>query len=212
MEIIELIFWISLAAILYTYIGYPFVLWILSFFKRKTPNVPLLNYQPKVSLLISAYNEEWIIRDKVINALSLEYPKDKLEIIVVSDASEDNTDKYVREFSTNGVRVIRQEERRGKTAALNLAVPETKGEIIIFSDANSFYDKKSISKLVSHFADPNIGLVSGSTKYFSAQGDRIMESANLYTRLERVTKRLESRLGSCVGADGAIFAIRKELY
>jgi cellulose synthase/poly-beta-1,6-N-acetylglucosamine synthase-like glycosyltransferase len=124
----------------------------------------------------------------------------------------DKTDEYVKEFSDDEVRLFRQEIRKGKTAALNMAVPQAKGEIIIFSDANSMYDRSAIKKLVRHFQDPTIGFVTGKTKYVSRHGSSVTESTSLYNKLECLTKRLESRVGSCVGADGAIFAIRKELY
>lgn len=211
----KLIFWFSLFAIFYAYAGYPLVLWIIALFKPNKPNEPKEPHKPNeptVSLLISAYNEEGTIKEKLKNALSLEYPKDRLEIIVISDASEDKTDEYVEDFLGNGVRLIRQEIRQGKTAALNIAVPQATGEIIVFSDANSMYDQSAIKNLVRQFQNPTIGLVTGRTKYVSRQGSSVTESTSLYTELERLTKRLESRVGSCVGADGAIFAIRKDLY
>ena len=218
MIITKFMFWFSIFAIFYTYFGYPIALWTIAFLKPnklnelKQPNDHNKPYEPTVSLLISAYNEEGIIKEKLKNALSLHYPTDKLEVIVISDASEDKTDEYVKQFSGDGVRLLRQETRQGKTAALNIAVPQARGEIIVFSDANSMYDRRAIKKLVKNFKNPAIGFVTGRTKYISSKGSLATESTSLYNKLERIVKRLESQIGSCVGADGAIFAIRKELY
>jgi len=211
-------FWFSIFAIFYAYFGYPIALSIIALFKPKQPNKlnepkqPNKLNEPMVSLLISAYNEEGIIKEKLRNALFLNYPANKLEIIVISDASEDKTDEYVEGFLGKGVRLLRQEIRQGKTTALNMAVSQACGEIIVFSDANSMYDRSAIKNLVKNFKNPVIGFVTGRTKYISRQGSSATESTSLYNKLERLTKRLESKIGSCVGADGAIFAIRKELY
>lgn len=205
-------FWFSIFAIFYAYFGYPIALSIIALFKPRQPYEPYEPYEPMVSLLISAYNEEGIIKEKLKNALSLDYPANKLEIIVISDASEDKTDEYVEDFFGKGIRLLRQEIRQGKTAALNMAVPQARGEIIVFSDANSMYDRSAIKNLVKNFKNPVIGFVTGRTKYVSNHGSSATESTSLYNKIEQFTKGLESKIGSCVGADGAIFAIRKELY
>ena len=221
MTMTKFMFWFSIFAIFYAYFGYPIALSIIALFKpnelnepnkRKQPNDPNKPYEPTVSLLISAYNEEGIIKEKLKNDLSLLYPTNKLEVIVISDASEDKTDEYVKQFSGDGVRLLRQETRQGKPAALNMAVSQARGEINVFSDANSMYDRSAIKNLVKNFKNPAIGFVTGRTKYISSKGSLATESTSLYNELERVVKRLESQIGSCVGADGAIFAIRKELY
>jgi len=208
----KFMFWFSIFAIFYAYFGYPIALSIIALFKPNKLNKLNKPNEPTVSLLISAYNEEGIIKEKLKNALSLDYPVNKLEIIVISDASEDKTDEYVEGFFGKGVRLLRQEIRQGKTTALNMAVSQACGEIIVFSDANSMYDRSAIKNLVENFKNPVIGFVTGRTKYISRQGSSATESTSLYNKLERFTKRLESKIGSCVGADGAIFAIRKELY
>ena len=166
-----------------------------------------------VTLIISAYNEEQVIEKKVLNSLAINYPRDLLNIVVVSDASNDGTDQIVEKFSEQGVVLSRHEGRIGKTECLNRTVPESRGEIIIFSDANSIYDINAVSELVKHFRNPEIGFVTGYTKYTSSQtGGLTAEPIGLYSRLEHMAKSLESSIGSCVGADGAIFAIRKKLY
>ena len=203
-------FWASLSFISYTYLGYPLVLRLISYFF----SVPVKKaaYNPLATLLISVYNEEKVIAEKIENSLALDYPKDQLEIIIVSDASTDRTDEIASSYANYGLKILRNEVRIGKTSCLNKAVPEAKGDIIIFSDANSVYDKSSIREIVANFADSRVGCVTGFTKYFSEESNAMVESVGLYASLEKKTKELESRLGSCVGADGAIFAIRKKLY
>lgn len=165
--------------------------------------------KPTVSLVISVYNEEGVIREKIENALALEYPEDRLEIVVVSDGSTDGTDRIVSSFSDRRV-VLKAFARAGKTACLNRVVPAARGDIVLFTDANSMFPPELLTKVVRNFADDGIGLVTGWTKYRNEAGEE--ESAGLYARLERVTKEAESRVASCVGADGAVFALRKELY
>lgn len=213
--LLKFIFWFSLIISFYAYAGYPLVMFMLTLIKpgRKNGSEDILeNVTPYVTLVISAYNEEDVIRDKLKNALESDYPKNRLEIIVASDASTDNTDQYVREFKDSKVTLFRQETRLGKTVALNGAVPLAKGEIIVFSDANSMYDRGAITRLVKHFQNSEIGFVTGKTRYILKQKGSLSESIGWYSRLECMTKRFESCVGSCVGADGAIFAVRKKLY
>lgn len=167
---------------------------------------------PRVTLLVSACNEEDVIDEKINNALLLDYPSGKLEILVVSDASTDSTDEIVNRFAESGIKLLRQEQRSGKTAALNIALPKAKGDIVIFSDANAMYDKSAVKEIVKHFGNQAIGFVSGRTQYVSSECDTVADSTGLYTKMEIMTKDLESKVSSCVGADGAIFAIRKSLY
>jgi len=162
-------------------------------------------------MIVSAYNEETVIAEKIENALSLDYPRDLLEIVIVSDGSTDRTGKFVLEFAQRGVVLRHYEGRIGKTACLNRALPLAAGGIIVFSDANSTYEKGALKALLRPFQDNTVGFVTGWTRYGSGNG-AAPDSLGLYSRLELMTKELESRLGSCIGADGAIFAIRKELY
>lgn len=208
--ILKIIFWLSLLFILYTYFGYPILLFFLTRFKVK-PSKNLL-FIPKVSMIITVYNEEEVIKDKLENAISLDYPKDKFEIIVVSDSSTDKTDDIVREFSSKEVKLIRMPERGGKAWALNAAVPKADGEIIVLSDARQLYDKKAILELVSNFSDPKVGAVSGELYLMNPQGDGVGEGVGLYWKYEKLMRKMESRLYSTSGATGAIYAIRKDLY
>lgn len=212
MLIVKIIFWFSGFMIIYPYVGYIAFLWFISLFvsdKDKETSVKVL---PKVTLLISAYNEEAVIEDKILNSLALNYPKDMIEIVVVSDGSDDRTKNIVEQYGANGVILRHYEERIGKTACLNKAIPLSKGEVIVFSDANSHYDTEAINNMVRHFADDKIGFVTGATKYIINDSGNAIESVGIYSRIEKLTKTLESKINSCVGADGAIFAIRKNLY
>jgi cellulose synthase/poly-beta-1,6-N-acetylglucosamine synthase-like glycosyltransferase len=209
------LFWLSIMVILYSYFGYPAILWLLSKMERKKgrgDQVRTDNSLPKVSLLISAYNEERTIEDKILNSLELKYPKELLEIVVVSDGSVDRTDQIVTNYAGKGIILRSYGGRIGKTACINKAVPLARGEIIVFSDANSKYDRNTLRELVKHFEDETIGFVTGFTRYISEKSDGVIDSVSLYSRIELFTKQLESIVGSCVGADGAVFAIRKQLY
>ena len=206
------LFWLSIFVLFYAYAGYPLLMWMMSCLpsaRRKKNAAP---YFPKVSLLISAYNEEKTIEDKILNSLSLNYPKKMLDIIVISDGSTDRTDEIVRKYEDRGVSLKCFEGRIGKTACLNKVVPVSRGHVIVFSDANSTYDKDAVKGLVANFADDKIGFVTGYTRYAVDRENETSASIGIYARIERFTKRSESKIGSCVGADGALFAIRKQLY
>ncbi len=212
MTMLPFFFWFCVFAVFYSYVGYPILLWFISLVKWDKQEIQPRKIKPKVSLLISVYNEEEVIEEKLLNSLALSYPKDLFEIVVISDGSTDRTDQIVTRYAAQAVTLRSYEGRIGKTACLNKAVPLAKGDIIVFSDANSKYDRDAIEKLVSHFSDPRIGFVTGGTKYISENGEKMLDSIGVYSKIENITKILESRTGSCVGADGAIFAIRKNLY
>ncbi len=165
-----------------------------------------------VSILIAAHNEESVIGKKIENSLSLNYPKDKLEVIVISDCSTDKTNEIVKSYDQQGVILIAQDNHQGKSACINAAMPKATGEIILCTDANAMLDQNALQIMVRHVSDPQIGFVTGRTKYVSSSGDSTVELNSFYTTLETFIKMKESELGSCVGADGAIFAIRKKLF
>jgi cellulose synthase/poly-beta-1,6-N-acetylglucosamine synthase-like glycosyltransferase len=208
---VSILFFISVSLILYVYAGYPVLLLIMRRVRGARQRVQKA-IEPPVTLMISAYNEEKIIAQKIENSLALDYPKDKLEIIVISDKSSDATDEVVRSFADAGVKLVQMPERGGKTAGLNRCVPQAKGEIIIFSDANAMYDKQVVRKIARNFADETVGAVTGESRYNLDEGDTSTASENLYWRYELALKRLESEIGSLVGGDGAIYAIRKKCY
>ncbi|OPY91673.1 MAG: Poly-beta-1,6-N-acetyl-D-glucosamine synthase [Syntrophus sp. PtaU1.Bin208] len=206
----EWLFAASLIILLYIYVGYPAALMILA---RLLP-VPVRKgeYTPTVSILIAAYNEAKCIGKTIENKLALDYAGDKIEIIVISDGSDDGTDDVVRRYADRGVRLIRQEPRAGKTAALNLAIPRAKGEIIVFSDANSLYETDALRKLLANFKDPGVGYVTGKMIYVNPDGSVTGDGCSAYMRYENRLRTLETAVGSLVGVDGGIDAVRKTLY
>ncbi|MGE3999267.1 MAG: glycosyltransferase family 2 protein, partial [Planctomycetaceae bacterium] len=208
MSILNILFWASFTAVAATYAVYPACLLVLSRFRQRTQPQPL---EPSTTLIISAFNEADVIREKLENSLALDYPADRLEVMVISDASQDGTDDIVRSFSDSGVRLCRKEQRRGKSAGLSRFVPQASGEILVFSDANSIYEPDAIRRLVRHFNDDGVGFVVGHQRYYD-DASISSTSESLYWRYETAIKVLESRVGSVVCGDGAIMAIRSELF
>jgi cellulose synthase/poly-beta-1,6-N-acetylglucosamine synthase-like glycosyltransferase len=205
-------FWVAAGILLYAYAGYPLLLWLIVRVRGARP-VRIGSDCPRVTLIISAYNEAAVIRDKLENVLRLDYPLDRLEVVVVSDASADGTDEIVLEYAARGVRLIRQENRQGKTAGLNLAIPQVNGDVVVFSDANAMYAPDAVSKLVRNFADPEVGCVTGEARYVVGRQKSAADAGErAYWNYEIQVKRLETAVGSMVGGDGAIYAIRKELW
>ncbi len=209
--LMKILFWLALLVSVYIYLGYPLVLWILDKFRRKQWKTDE-QLQPVVTFIISAFNEEQVIARKLDNTLQIDYPREKLEILVVSDASTDQTDEIVRSYADKGVRLLRMPERHGKTYGLNHAVQQARGEILIFSDANAMYHPHAVRELVKYFADPEVGYVVGKAEYYENLDKLAGKQENLYWRYELMLKEFESRVHSVVGGDGAIYAIRRELY
>jgi cellulose synthase/poly-beta-1,6-N-acetylglucosamine synthase-like glycosyltransferase len=207
---LKVVFWISVGSLIYIYLGYPFIVNLFRHFSRnevkKTP------YLPEVTIVIAAYNEENHIGNTLANKLSLEYPREKVEIIVVSDGSTDRTDAIVKSYEGDGVRLLRQEPRGGKTAALNMAIRESGGEIIVFSDANSLYATDALLHLTANFADDAVGYVTGKLIYGKADGSTMGDGCSLYMRYENNLREAETCIGSIVGVNGGIDAVRKRLY
>ncbi|MBK8335789.1 MAG: glycosyltransferase family 2 protein [Sterolibacteriaceae bacterium] len=206
---------LSAFGVIYAYVGYPALLYVLGLL-RSPPETSCvsahLTYRPIVTLIISAYNEERVIEAKILNSLGLAYPHELLEIMVVSDGSDDGTVKIVQRYQPQGVVLLHIDGRIGKSACLNRAVREARGEIIVFTDANSQFHADAVEALVSRFADDRVGFATGYTAYVKEENGTLVESVGIYSRIEKFAKQMESRLSSCVGADGAIFAIRKTLY
>ena len=191
----EYIFWISLCLIVYTYIGYPALLTIMKSVKKKS--VDKADITPKVAILIAAHNEETHIKKKLENSLSLYYPKEKLEIVVVSDGSTDDTNRIVESFSDRGVKLVSYPVRSGKAHAINLGVLKTKSEIVLFTDARQVLDKNVVRRLVSNFNDPKVGAVSGELHLISEE-DSAGECYGVRIRLADVLIALR---GTAVGLD-----------
>ena len=209
-DLVEFCFWLSACMIVYVYLGYPFCAFLLSKILRRS--VQKDDIRPKVSILIAAYNEESCIANTIQNKLLLDYPKELLEIIVISDGSTDRTDELVNDFSEHGVLLIRQEPRAGKTAALNQGINHATGDILIFSDANSIYAPDTVSHLVSCFADESVGYVTGKMIYVNPNGTMVGDGCSAYMRYENRLRAYETAIGSVVGVDGGVDAMRRELY
>jgi len=204
----QLFFWFPLSLIILSYFGYPIILTFLVYFKKKPYEKEKI--ESDITLLIPAHNEEKVIKEKMENSLSLDYPKDKFEILLILDECTDRTKEIAEQYVDRGIKIIEQKPRRGKMAALNLAIPQAKGEILIFTDANSMYEKDAIKKLVRNFADERIGCVCGELKYIS--GTSVGEGEDLYWKYEKFLKTKESQLQSLLVVNGSIYAIRKRLY
>lgn len=210
----QALFWFSVILIGYLYLGYPLLLRVLP--KRPIDTSDNESYQPLVTVLIPAFNEVEVIESTIRNKLEQTYPADKLEIIVISDESEDGTDEIVNEMAeaeaSSRIRLIRQTPRQGKTAGLNKAVEQANGDIIVFSDANSHYEQHAIQALVNCFNDSEVGYVTGKMVYVNQEGNLVGDGCSAYMRYENHLRALETQVSSVVGVDGGIDAIRKDLY
>ena len=206
----EFIFWITIGIIFYTYFGYPLLTLFLSLFVNNPVNKR--NIEPTVTFLITAYNEEKSIRQKLENTLSLDYPPDKLEIMVASDGSTDNTDSIVREFPDKNVVLHRVEGRVGKTETQNQAVNAAKGDIVIFSDATTTYNNDAIRKIVRNYNDPSIGAVSGRYEYVNPTGAPVGLGTILFWKYENFIKSRQTRIKTITGCCGCIYSVRRSAY
>lgn len=205
MWFIEWIFWGSLVFIFYAYVGYLLILAGLSLFRSRP--VLMGNVQPMVSFVITAYNEELRIKDKIDNSLRQQYPRERLEIVVASDCSSDKTDEIVRSYASLGVRLIRAAERKGKEAAQKLAVSQTNGEVLVFSDVATTLPSDGIANIVRAFHDPTVGCVSSVDRFVDAQGNLSGEGA--YVKYEMLLRQLETKVNTLVGLSGSFFAARR---
>ncbi len=204
---------VCLSVLVYIYVGYPLACALLGALLRR--RVARSEATPSVTVLIAAYDEVDCIAETVRNKLAVDYPTELLDVIVVSDESGDGTDEAVAAVAAEHpgrVTLIRQEPRAGKTAALNLARGHARGEVLVFSDANSLYGPGAVRALVSAFADPTVGYVTGRMVYRAPDGSLTGEGCSAYMSYENVLRRLETRVGSVVGVDGGIDAVRAVDY
>ena len=211
------VFFICVLMLVYVYAGYPLLARLLgSLVRHRVWSAAPGEHLPTVTVLIAAYNEAAHIEATVRNKLEQDYPSDKLNIIVVSDESDDGTDEIVRSIMAGSgdprIRLIRQEPRAGKTSALNLAMPEAAGEIIVFSDANSLYAPDTLKNLVAPLADPEVGYVTGRMVYKAHDGSLTGEGCSAFMRYENHLRAWETDLGSIVGVDGGVDAMLRSIY
>ena len=207
MALVEIVFLVSLALILYAYAGYPMALGVLSLLR--TRRVEKADASPSVTFIVTAYNEERRIAEKLENTLKLVYPRSKLEILVASDCSSDMTDEIVKSYGDRGVQLVRASVRKGKEAAQKLAVEVAKGEILVFSDVATILTEQAVSNIVKNFHDPTVGCVSSVDRFVDQDGRVSGEGA--YVRYEMFLRSLETRVNSLVGLSGSFFAARREV-
>jgi cellulose synthase/poly-beta-1,6-N-acetylglucosamine synthase-like glycosyltransferase len=206
---VEIVFWLCVALLVYTHAGYPLALWLLARGRGSQEAASRGgddDQQPTVALIVAAHDEEDVIADRVRNALALDYPRERLEVVVASDGSEDRTAE--RAAAAGADRVL-ELPRAGKIAAQNAAVEAVEAEVLAFSDANAMWQPGALRKLVSRFEDPAVGYVCGTVRFTDAAGDN-QEGA--YWRYELAVRALESRLGGVTAGNGGIYAVRREAY
>ncbi len=210
------LFWSCVAAVVYAYAGYPLAVWLLARLRPRpawerpaSPDGPW----PMVTLIIAAWNEEAVLARKLDNTLVLDYPADRLCVVVAADGSDDGTVAVAGAYADRGVTVSFHPERAGKTMALNRAVEGAGSDtdVLVFSDANNMYEPDALARLMEPLADPRVGAVTGA-KMVAGGGDGLEASEGLYWRYESFIKRQETRLGSTVAATGEILAVRRELF
>ena len=194
---------------IYTLFVYPLIALILAAIVRK--KVAKKSIVPTVSFIIAAYNEENSIAEKIEQTLNLDYPKDKLEVIVASDGSTDRTDEIVRSFADRGVKLNRVEGRKGKDNALNETAELATGEILIFSDATGIYNKQAIRELAANFSDPTVGCVTGRVAYRYG-GDANSRGFRAYQRTAVAIRKAEMHFGSQTSVSGSIHAVRRSIF
>ena len=196
--------------VVYTYFGYPLLLALLGKWRRNVTKTDP-QFFPRVSLIIAAHNEEKVLRRKLENSLALDYAKNRLEIIVASDGSTDRTNAIAKTFGPHGVVLHEIAPRGGKTRAINMTVPKTHGDIVVLSDANTMYKADAIRKLVQYFVDPKVGAVSGDVQLINA-AESHARSEGFYYRYERWIQKMESNIGSIIGADGGMYAVARHCF
>ena len=201
---VKIVFWAALAGLVWTHVGYVLFVEVASRLRPGAPSPPPGDL-PSVAVIVAAHNEETVIERRVANLLALDYPREKLEVVVTSDASSDRTEELAR---AAGARVIAN-PRGGKVAAQDRAVRETDAEIVAFSDANSTWAPDALRRLVTRFADPRVAYVCGQLRLEAADGSN---REGLYWRYELAVRSAESRLGSVTGGNGSIYAVRRADY
>jgi poly-beta-1,6-N-acetyl-D-glucosamine synthase len=206
----KILFWFSITTIIYTFVGYPLAVYLLAKFRSR--KVAKAYITPRVSVIIACLNEGKNIAARLENLFESNYPEDLLEILVVSDGSTDDTVERVRRYADKGVRLLHYNDRKGKPTALNLGIENAKGEIIVFADARQSFETEVIKELVANFADPNVGAVSGAYLMSDQRGSTVGEGVGFYWKYEELIRKSEARLGSVIGATGAIYAIRRNLW
>jgi cellulose synthase/poly-beta-1,6-N-acetylglucosamine synthase-like glycosyltransferase len=205
------LFWVAVFLIVYTYIGFPLGVVLRGLLWHRPYKYEEYTNPPTVSIVISAYNEAKSIAAKLDNILALEYPQDRLTVVIASDGSTDDTNAIVEQYGEHGVKLLSL-PRVGKAAALNAAVNASSGEILVFSDANSMYKTDAIQELVRPFANSKIGGVAGNQVYKSEVSGDSTDGERAYWSFDRMLKQFQGKAGNTLAATGAIYAIRRSLF
>ena len=220
----EFVFWLLLALILYTYVGYPVLLFLSYAFLQAARDLRFMakfrdrrrreltpEELPSVSFIVPAHNEESCLRQKIANVREMDFPPAKLEVVFVSDGSTDRTNEILAGLDGDALfRVILLPVRSGKPTALNAAVARSQNQILVFSDTSTLYARDALRKLVRHFADPRVGVVCGTVRLLGSSESQ--QTEGLYWRYESMLRIMEGRLGATLAASGAIYALRRECY
>ncbi len=220
MGILQLVFFMSVFLIIYTYLLYPVLLVFINMILQAIRDIKYVNKNierrinntidnPQVAIVIAAFNEEKHIAERVENLLTIDYPEDKYKIYIGSDASDDGTNEILHAIKNDRLVFFDFKERRGKVSVINEIIDSVSEEIIILSDANTMFDDQVVNKLVRHFVDENVGAVCGKLKLIDVNGDN---ADGMYWKIENVLKFYEGRIGALLGANGANYAIRKSFY
>lgn len=207
---LKILFFYFLGLTVYTYAGYPLLLFVVSRIIR--PRIKKKEFRPTVSIVMSAFNEEKYIEKKLENLLTLDYPHGQLEIIVGSDGGSDTTDQIISKFRSSQIRFFRFVANQGKPQVLNALVREAHGEILVFTDARQEMEKSALRELTANFSDPQIGCVSGELLFRDVRTGTIGKGMDAYWKYEKMLRRFESNLSSMLGATGAIYAVRRHLF
>ena len=214
MNYVEWAFWIFLFVIFYAYLGYGIVLLLLLKIKRlfvKPKNLKKEAFEPEVTLFVAAYNEADYIREKVENTLAIDYPRDKLRIVFVTDGSDDGTPEILKEY--DGISVYHRGPRAGKIGAINRGMGYVISPIVIFSDANAMLNKEVVREMVRHYQDPKVGCVAGEKRILKKETDTASGAGEgIYWKYESALKKMDAALNSAIGAAGELFSIRTSLF
>jgi cellulose synthase/poly-beta-1,6-N-acetylglucosamine synthase-like glycosyltransferase len=204
---LEIVFWAALGLIVYAHLGYPLLLWgVARLFGEDESGAEWRGELPRVTLVVPAYDEEEVIQSRVANALALDYPRERLQLIVASDGSSDGTAELAR---SAGADLVLELPRGGKVSALDAAVREADGRLLAFSDANALWRPDALRRLLDRFADERVGYVCGQVRFIGGEGGN---QEGLYWRYEMAVRRLESSLAGVTAGNGAIYAVRREAY
>jgi cellulose synthase/poly-beta-1,6-N-acetylglucosamine synthase-like glycosyltransferase len=206
----KIVFWVSLALLFYVYAGYPLLL--LLWRRLAARPVRRAAIEPSVTVIIAAHNERRVIEEKIANCLGLDYPRDRLQIVVALDAPTDGTEEVVWKYAGRTVDSVYYAPHRGKAGALNRALAVADGEILVLADARQRFDRSAVRELVANFDDPSVGAVSGELVLLDEAGREAGGGVGLYWRYEKRLRALESDIHSTLGVTGAIYAIRRSLF